>query len=95
MKAIKIDSKDNVAVVLGAVEKGWEVVWTKDSETASVQAMDTIPMYHKIAVRDIPAGEPVVKYGEHIGQATAFIPAGAHVHVHNVVSMKEDRRGKE
>lgn len=69
IKAIKIDKKDNVAVVLRKVEKGWGVVWTKDGETASVQAMDTIPMYHKIAVRDIPAGEPVVKYGEHIGIA--------------------------
>lgn len=55
IKAIKIDKKDNVAVVLRKVEKGWGVVWTKDGETASVQAMDTIPMYHKIAVRDIPA----------------------------------------
>ena len=89
MKAIKIDSKDNVAVVLGAVEKGWEVVWTKDSETASVQAMDTIPMYHKIAVRDIPAGEPVVKYGEHSGIAAMDIPVGSHVHVHNVRNHRE------
>ena len=89
MKAIKIDSKDNVAVVLGAVEKGWEVVWTKDSETASVQAMDTIPMYHKIAVRDITAGEPVVKYGEHIGIAAMDIPVGSHVHVHNVRNHRE------
>lgn len=44
IKAIKIDKKDNVAVVLRKVEKGWGVVWTKDGETASVQAMDTIPM---------------------------------------------------
>ena len=89
IKAIKIDRKDNVAVVLGAVEKGWEVVWTKDSETASVQAMDTIPMYHKIAVRDIPAGEPVVKYGEHIGIAAMDIPVGSHVHVHNMRNLRE------
>ena len=89
MKAIKIDSKDNVAVVLGKVGVGQEVVWTKDSETASVQAMDTIPMYHKIAVRDIPAGEPVVKYGEHIRIAAMDIPVGSHVHVHNVRNHRE------
>ena len=89
MKAIKNDSKDNVAVVLGKVGVGQEVVWTKDSETASVQAMDTIPMYHKIAVRDIPAGEPVVKYGEHIGIAAMDIPVGSHVHVHNVRNHRE------
>lgn len=89
IKAIKIDKKDNVAVVLRKVEKGWGVVWTKDGETASVQAMDTIPMYHKIAVRDIPAGEPVVKYSEHIGIAAMDIPAGSHVHVHNVRNHRE------
>ena len=89
IKAIKIDKKDNVAVVLRKVEKGWGVVWTKDGETASVQAMDTIPMYHKIAVRDISAGEPVVKYGEHIGIAAMDIPAGSHVHVHNVRNHRE------
>ena len=37
----------------------------------------------------------MVKYGEHIGVATEQIPEGAHVHVHNVESMKEDRRGME
>ena len=31
----------------------------------------------------------------HIGVATEQIPEGAHVHVHNVESMKEDRRGME
>ena len=89
MKALKIDSKDNVAVVLGKVGVGQEVVWTKDGETSSVRALGPIPMYHKIAVRDIPAGEPVVKYGEHIGIAAVDIPAGSHVHVHNVRNHRE------
>ena len=40
-------------------------------------------------------GEAVVKYGEHIGIATAPIPQGGHVHVHNVVSPQEDRQAKE
>ncbi len=89
MKAIKIDSKDNVAVVLGKVGVGQEVVWAKDGETSSVRALGPIPMYHKIAVRDIPAGEPVVKYGEHIGIAAMDIPVGSHVHVHNVRNHRE------
>jgi len=41
---------------------------------------------HKIAARDIAAGETVVKYGAPIGVATEAIPLGAHVHVHNVRS---------
>ena len=39
---------------------------------------------HKYALRDIAAGENVIKYGMPIGHATCAIRAGEHVHVHNV-----------
>ena len=39
---------------------------------------------HKYALRDIKAGENVIKYGQPIGHATADINAGEHVHTHNV-----------
>jgi len=39
---------------------------------------------HKYALRDIAAGENVIKYGMPIGHATCAIKAGEHVHVHNV-----------
>ena len=59
-----------------------------------------------VAIEPIAAGDTVtyLKEGktvslkateEHIGVATEQIPEGAHVHVHNVESMKEDRRGME
>ncbi len=43
-----------------------------------------IPLGHKIAVRHIKKGEAIYKYGQIIGFANADIPAGSHVHVHNV-----------
>ncbi len=39
---------------------------------------------HKYAVRDISAGENIVKYGMPIGHATADIKRGEHVHSHNL-----------
>lgn len=39
---------------------------------------------HKYALRDIAAGENVVKYGMPIGHATRAIAKGEHVHVENV-----------
>lgn len=42
-----------------------------------------IPFGHKVALRPIQAGQPVVKYGVTIGTATQDIETGAHVHVHN------------
>ena len=41
---------------------------------------------HKYALRDIAAGEDIVKYGMPIGHATAAIAKGEHVHVHNVAT---------
>ena len=45
-----------------------------------------VAMAHKLARRDIASGEKVLKYGAPIGVATTDIPAGAHVHVHNMRS---------
>ncbi len=39
---------------------------------------------HKYALRDIKAGENIIKYGSPIGHATADIGRGEHVHTHNL-----------
>jgi altronate hydrolase len=43
-----------------------------------------VPRGHKVALRDIPQGAPVRKYGQVIGAASAPITAGEHVHTHNL-----------
>ncbi|MBV7334560.1 UxaA family hydrolase [Chloroflexi bacterium TSY] len=47
-----------------------------------------IPMTlgHKIAARDIQAGEKIMKYGVPIGSAKTDIRQGDHVHLHNIKS---------
>ena len=54
-----------------------------------IEVKEDIPMYHKIARVPIKAGEQVIKYGEYIGEAACDIPAGAYVHTHNVLSIRE------
>ena len=61
----------------------------------SLHRVEDITIYHKIATRDIAQGEPVVKYGEHIGIASCPIKAGEHVHVHNVEGHRENLEAKE
>ena len=90
-----IDAQDNVVVAIAPITKGETVTYTVNGTERTLTAVEDIIIYHKLAVQDIKKGEPVTKYGEHIGVATAFIPQGAHVHVHNVESMTEDRRSKE
>ncbi len=73
---LRIHPTDNVAVTLRAVEPG--------ATFEGVAATEPIPGGHKLALRPIAAGEPVIKYGYPIGVSTAPIAAGAHVHSHNV-----------
>ena len=46
--------------------------------------LSDVPLGHKIALRDLAAGDQVIKYGISIGRATQDIREGEHVHVHNV-----------
>ena len=93
--AMIIDPKDNVAVAIEAIQSGDTVTYLSGSEEKSLTARQDITIYHKLAVRKIAAGEPVVKYGEHIGVAMCDIEVGDHVHVHNVEGHRENLEEKE
>ena len=73
---IRLHTSDNVVIALADLPIGAEV------EGAPLQV--AIPRGHKIAVAPIPAGAVVLRYGQIIGQATVDIPAGSHVHSHNL-----------
>jgi altronate hydrolase len=49
----------------------------------NVLATERIPAGHKAAIRSIPKGEAIRRYGQIIGFASAAISPGQHVHVHN------------
>ena len=55
-----------------------------------VRTATKIDLGHKVAIRRIRAGDPVVKYAQAIGRATSDIEAGEHVHSHNL-SFDQDR----
>ena len=93
--AMIIDAKDNVAVAIEPIAKGDNAVYVCEGREVSLPALEDITIYHKLATRDIAKGEPVVKYGEHIGIASSDIKAGEHVHVHNVEGHREDLEAKE
>ena len=83
-RAIVLDDKDNVAVATDALGAG-EAILLGD---ASISLTEVIPVGHKFATAAIAVDAHVYKYGEVIGVAIAPIPAGAHVHVHNVLSAR-------
>lgn len=70
---------DNVAVALGDVATGAAV----SVDGCKFVVQEAIPAGHKVAVRALAPGDEVIKYGYPIGEATAAIAPGAHVHVSN------------
>ncbi len=79
-KMVRINPADTVAVALAPLKAGETVSF--GDETVTLR--EDLPMGHKAALRDIRKGEAVIKYGYPIGEATEDIPAGGHVHVHNL-----------
>ena len=74
--------KDNVVTCCTAVSAG-DFFSVGDVQITAIQ---DIPIYHKIAIADIPAGATVFKYGQPIGIASRAIVAGEHVHIQNLES---------
>ncbi len=69
------------------------VINPKDNVGITLTGKGEIPAGHKIALRDIPQGEYVVKYGEIIGRASEDIAKGEWVHTHNVKSHLDENVG--
>ena len=86
-----LDPKDNVATLVSDCGKQGT---TFRLEVGGIEQEFTlagdIPFGHKFAIRPIPQGAPVIKYGFSIGAATVDIRPGEHVHVHNL----ESNRGR-
>lgn len=52
---------------------------------------DAVPRGHKVALRAVQEGEPVLRYGQIIGFAERPIVPGEHVHLHNLGYREFDR----
>ena len=89
--AFQIDLQDNVATMLSEAKAGEQVRLIGDCHEAGLAAATDIPTGHKIALKDIRAGEDIVKYGVVIGRATADIPKGSWVHLHVMHSIYDER----
>ncbi|MEO0679312.1 MAG: UxaA family hydrolase [Pseudomonadota bacterium] len=81
-RLIRLAPEDAVLVVGASLAAG-ETLALDEGETALPAPLT---LGHKIAARDIAAGERVLKYGMPIGVATRDIARGEHVHVHNMRS---------
>lgn len=69
---LRLDPADDVATALRPLAPGED------------GAIEPVPRGHKMALRPLVRGQAVRKYAQVIGYAGCDIPAGAHVHTHNL-----------
>ncbi|MEM1151986.1 MAG: hypothetical protein AAGI03_15790 [Pseudomonadota bacterium] len=84
--AISLHLDDDVAILLAPVEAGGEVNVSAKSDRLVATA--AIPVFHKICLRDLPGDAPLRRGGIVIGQTIGPVARGAHVHIHNLVSLR-------
>jgi altronate hydrolase len=75
-RSIKLNPTDNLVVAIDVIEKG--------SAPMGVKALERVMKGHKMALRLIAKGEPILKFGQVIGFATQDIAPGSWIHTQNV-----------
>ena len=73
--SIQIKDSDNVAVTVHDLPAGVTL-------ESGIITREAIPQAHKIALRDIPAGGEIIRYGVVLGYAKQDIPAGSWINEH-------------
>jgi altronate hydrolase len=86
-RAVLLRRDDNVAVAARPIPAGFVL----ELGGGPVEVREPIKLGHKVTLRDIAEGEPILKYGQVIGFASRPIPAGSWVHVQNTRADLFDR----
>lgn len=80
--AIQLNPADNVAIARRDISAGIELVWGGEL----LRIRDNVPAGHKLALRAVPVGTAVLRYGAFIGFASQPIQPGEWVHSHNLIA---------
>ncbi len=72
---IQIDRMDNVAIAVHEIKRGFELL-------PGIVTLSEIPQGHKVALQDIPQGDPIIRYGVILGYALTPIAKGQWVNEH-------------
>lgn len=81
---------DDFGVAAMDLKAGEEIqaVTLEGQPVTPIKLVDDVPLGHKVAMRDMENGKHVQEYGRAIGYASQSIKLGAHVHVHNIKSLR-------
>jgi len=84
------EKDDDVGVAVADLKKGATVgVVTLEGKVAGkVRLVSNVPLGHKVAMREVAKDSKVIKYGRPVGRAVQEIAKGAHVHTHNLKTLR-------
>ena len=85
---IVLNKNDNVAVTPFIIPAKTKI------KGQNISSIDDIPFGHKICLKLVNIGDPVIKYDQIIGFASKKINPGEHVHSHNLEFKEFDRAFK-
>jgi altronate hydrolase len=85
---LRLHPDDDVVIAKRRLTAGVAV----ETDAGPVVLSTGVPAGHKIAIRARTIGEPVRRYGQIIGFASAVIARGDHVHQHNLAAGPLDQR---
>ena len=81
---------DDVGVAVRDLKKGESVgaVTLEGKFVTDVKLVDDVPLGHKVAMRDLAKNKEVIEYGRTIGATSQAAKCGAHVHTHNLKTLR-------
>ena len=82
------DDDVGVAVMDLSADDEIEAVTLEGEPVMMITLVDDVPLGHKVAMHVLPKDKHIIEYGEEIGYAYVNIEQGAHVHVHNIKSLR-------
>jgi len=84
------EPQDDVGVAVMDLKRGATIgaVTLEGKAAGKIKLLHNVPLGHKVAMRNLPIDKPVIKYGRPVGKAVQPIYRGAHVHTHNVKTLR-------
>jgi (2R)-sulfolactate sulfo-lyase subunit alpha len=84
------EPQDDVGVAVLDLKKGATIgaLTLEGKSVGNVKLLNNVPLGHKVAMRALAKDKPVIKYGRPVGKAVQEIARGAHVHTHNVKTLR-------
>lgn len=81
---VHASDRDNLVTCIQPMKAGARIL----VDGREIVVRDDIPIYHKMAIAEIPKGGAVYKYGEVMGVASRDIHIGEWAHIHNIDSTR-------